>query len=62
MYSEKLADEADWKDGIHAFRAKTLERILKLEAQIEMLMERIVWLENPPKAPHPPKEEEEMKL
>jgi len=42
MYSEKLADEADWKDGIHAFRAKTLERILKLEAQIEMLMERIV--------------------
>jgi small-conductance mechanosensitive channel len=62
MYSDKLAAEADWKDGIHAFRAKTLERIQHLEAQLEMLMIRIKDLEEPPKAPHPPKKEEEMKL
>ena len=62
MYSDKLTDEADWKDGIHAFRLKTLQRIQNLEAQIEMLMIRIRDLEEPPKAPHPPKQEEEMKL
>jgi hypothetical protein len=52
MGSDRIAVEADWKDGIHAFRAKTLERIQHLEAQLEMLIERIKWLEEPPKAPH----------
>ena len=62
MYNDKLTDEADWKDGIGAFRVKALERILHLEAQVEMLMIRIRDLEEPPKAPHPPRQEEEMKL
>tara|TARA_R110002110_G_scaffold142632_1_gene330913 strand:+ start:1496 stop:1684 length:189 start_codon:yes stop_codon:yes gene_type:complete len=62
MGNDRIADEADWKDGIGAFRAKALERILHLEAQVEMLMIRIKDLEEPPKAPHPPKEMEEMKL
>ena len=62
MYRDKIGDEADWKDGIGAFRAKALERIQHLEAQVEMLMIRIRDLEEPPKAPHPPKKEEEMKL
>jgi len=62
MYNDKLTEEADWKDGIGAFRAKALERIQHLEAQIEMLIIRIRDLEEPPKAPHPPRQEEEMKL
>ena len=62
MGSDRIAAEADWRDGIHAFRAKTLQRIQHLEAQLEMLMIRIRDLEEPPKAPHPPKKEEEMKL
>ena len=62
MGSDRIAEEADWKDGIGAFRAKALERIQHLEAQVEMLMIRIRDLEEPPKAPHPPKKEEEMKL
>ena len=62
MGNDRMADEADWKDGIHAFRLKALQRIQHLEAQLEMLMIRIRDLEEPPKAPHPPKQEEEMKL
>jgi len=52
MFSDKLTDEADWRDGINAFRANAIKRLDHLEAQIEMIMERITWLENPPKAPH----------
>ena len=37
-----------------SFRVNAIERLDSLEAQIEMLMERITWLENPPKAPHVP--------
>ena len=59
---DKMAEEADWKDGIGAFRTKTLQRIQHLEAQLEMLMIRIKDIEEPPKAPHPPRQEEEMKL
>ena len=59
MVNDRISEEADWKDGIGAFRSKTLERIQKLEAQLEMLMERITWLENPPKAPHTPIKKEE---
>ena len=59
---DKMAEEADWKDGIGAFRIKALQRIQHLEAQLEMLMIRIRDLEEPPKAPHPPRQEKEMKL
>ena len=62
MRSERLTEDFDWKDGIGAFRTKALIRIQHLEAQVEMLMIRIKDLEEPPKAPHPPKQEEEMKL
>ena len=62
MGNDRIAEEADWKDGIGAFRTKALQRIQHLEAQLEMLMIRIRDLEEPPKAPHPPRQEEEMKL
>ena len=62
MGNDRIAEEADWRDGIGAFRTKALQRIQHLEAQIEMLMIRIRDLEEPPKAPHPPRQEEEMKL
>lgn len=52
MYSDKLTDEADWRNGIGAFRTKALERIQHLEAQVGMLMIRIKDLEVAPKAPH----------
>ena len=37
---------------MNAFRERCTKEIAHLNAQIEMLMERIKWLENPPKAPH----------
>ena len=59
MSNDRITEEADWKDGINAFRVNAIKRLDNLEAQIEMLMERITWLENPPKAPHTPIKKEE---
>ena len=62
MLSDKITEEADWKDGICTFREKCTKDIIYLKAQIDMIMQRIKDLEQPPKAPHPPRQEEEMKL
>ena len=62
MGSDRITNNADWQDGINAFRANALKQLEYLEGQLTMLMERIKDLEEPPKAPHPPKQEEEMKL
>ena len=52
MQNDRITQDADWHDGINAFRKNAIERLDRLEAQNEMLMERITWLESPPKAPH----------
>ena len=62
MQNDRMTEDADWRDGIHVFREKTTKRLEHLEAQLDMLMLRIKDLEQPPKAPHPPRQEEEMKL
>ena len=62
MSNERITEDADWRDGMNAFRQKTTRRLEHLEAQLDMLMSRIKDLEKPPKAPHPPRQEEEMKL
>ena len=62
MFSDKITDYEDWKDGHNIFREHATKRLEYLEGQLTMLMERIKDLEEPPKAPHPPKQEEEMKL
>jgi len=62
MISDRITEDADWRDGMNVFRANVIKRLNRLEAQIEMLMERIKDVENLPKAPHPPRQEEEMKL
>tara|TARA_R100000458_G_C8056870_1_gene101567 strand:+ start:33 stop:221 length:189 start_codon:yes stop_codon:yes gene_type:complete len=62
MVNDRITEAADWRDGINAFREQATRRLEHLEAQLDMLMSRIKDLEEPPKAPHPPKKEEEMKL
>ena len=52
MLSDRITENADWRDGISQFRVVITERIESLEAKIDMLLERIKWLEEPPKAPH----------
>ena len=59
--TSKMVAEADWKDGINAFRNQINDRLAVLEEKLTMIMERISWLEEPPKAPHD-KKEEELKL
>ena len=59
--TSKMVAEADWKDSINAFRNQINDRLIALEEKLTMIMERISWLEEPPKAPHD-KKEEELKL
>ena len=37
MNSDKITDEADWKDGINAFRLHTRQEIELLKKEIEHL-------------------------
>mgnify|MGYP004361310839 CR=1 FL=1 len=63
-FSDKITQDADWRDGMNEFRLKCREELSKLNAMIDMLSGRIKDLEDPPKAPHAriKKEEEELKL
>ena len=59
MGNDRITEDADWKDGINQFRIWTTNETTRLNAQIEMLMERIKWLEEPSKAPHEKIEQED---
>ena len=59
MGNDRIAEEADWKDGMNSFRETYTKEIAHLNAKIDMLMERIKWLEDPPKAPHKKIEQED---
>lgn len=58
---DKMSRDADWRDGIDAFRNDVTNKLQSIEEKLAMISERISWLEDPPKAPHV-KKEEEMKL
>jgi hypothetical protein len=38
---DKIADEADWKDGMNAFREKTIRKISDLEEKVKELEEKL---------------------
>ena len=42
MISDKITDEADWKDGINAFRLDTRQEIELLKKEIERLKKLII--------------------
>jgi hypothetical protein len=56
-----MSRDADWRDGIDAFRNDVTNKLQSIEEKLAMISERISWLEEPPKAPHD-KKEEELKL
>jgi hypothetical protein len=58
---DKMSRDADWRDGIDAFRNDVTNKLQSIEEKLAMISERISWLEEPPKAPHD-KKEEELKL
>ena len=41
MTDDKMADHEDWKDGINAFRQKTLEEIERIDEKLDNLEKRI---------------------
>ena len=43
---DRMADDADWKDGINAFREETRQRMLDLFSQInelELIIEELAY-------------------
>tara|TARA_R100000750_G_C2272289_1_gene67927 strand:+ start:353 stop:502 length:150 start_codon:yes stop_codon:yes gene_type:complete len=42
MTDDKMADHEDWKDGINAFRQKTLEEIERIDEKLDNLEKRIL--------------------
>ena len=38
---DKMMEEADWKDGMNAFRSRILEEIIKLDLEIQEIKQII---------------------
>ena len=49
-YQDRMAEDADWKDSMNAFREQTQERILALLDQINELELSIEAIANPRKS------------
>ena len=45
MLNERITQDEDWKDGINAFRGKTLESMVSLHEKLDGLIDRIDKLE-----------------
>ena len=47
MY-DKMAQDADWKDGMNAFRSKIWEELSRLDAEIEAIKIKLIKKETTP--------------
>ena len=47
MY-DKMAQDADWKDGMNAFRSKIWEELSRLDAEIERIKTKLTKKETTP--------------
>jgi hypothetical protein len=45
MLKDRMAEEEDWKDGMNAFRSRTLESMVSLHEKLDDLIKRIEKLE-----------------
>ena len=41
MINDRMTEEADWKDGMNAFRFKVLQELTKLEEEINKIKDKI---------------------
>ena len=46
MTTDRITEHEDWKDGINAFRQKTLEEIERIDEKLDNLEKRILVNEN----------------
>ena len=51
MFQDKMADEADWKDGINIFRTRIIEQLDGILQVLDLLEEDIAKLKNKENTP-----------
>ena len=51
MFQDKLADEADWKDGMNMFRSRVIEQLDGILEVLDILEQDITKLNNKENTP-----------
>jgi|TARA_R110002096_G_scaffold315302_2_gene509609 hypothetical protein len=51
MFQDKLADEADWKDGMNMFRSRVIEQLDGILEVLDILEQEITKLNNKENTP-----------
>ena len=51
MYQDKLADEADWKDGMNMFRSRVVEQLDGILEVLDILEKEVTKLKNKENTP-----------
>ena len=51
MFQDKLADEADWKDGMNVFRSRIIEQLDGILQVLDLLEKDIAKLKNKENTP-----------
>ena len=51
MFQDKMADEADWKDGMNIFRSRIIEQLDGILQVLDLLEEDIAKLKNKENTP-----------
>ena len=51
MFQEKMADEADWKDGMNIFRSRVIEQLDGILKVLDILEKEIRQLNNKENTP-----------
>ena len=51
MFQDKMADEADWKDGMNIFRTRVIEQLDGILQVLDLLEEDIAKLKNKENTP-----------
>ena len=51
MFQDKMADEADWKDGMNVFRSRIIEQLDGILQVLDLLEKDIAKLKNKENTP-----------
>ena len=51
MFQDKMADEADWKDGMNMFRSRVIEQLDGILQVLDLLEKDIAKLKNKENTP-----------
>ena len=51
MFQDKMADEADWKDGMNIFRSRVIEQLDGILEVLDIFKKEIIKLKNKENTP-----------